>query len=128
MITIKTDEGKTLEYFFGEIIDESIFDGECDEGSIVVNKDGELRVVANGSLEKFSYNDSLQYYDTSYKDALESYKSLESKRDELIGHLDSLAGYLRLNNVSIDFILKNLEKLEISLFEFKLKLEGSVGE
>ena len=98
------------------------------EGDIVVNKDGELRVVANGSLEKFSYNDSLQYYDTSYQDALESYKSLESKRDELIGHLDSLAGYLRLNNVSIDFILKNLEKLEISLFEFKLKLEGSVGE
>lgn len=93
-----------------------------------INKDGELRVVANGFLEKFSYNDSLQYYDTSYKDALESYKSLESKRDELIGHLDSLAGYLRLNNVSIDFILKNLEKLEISLFEFKLKLEGSVGE
>lgn len=98
------------------------------EGDIVVNKNGELGVVANGSLEKFSYNDSLQYYDTSYKDALESYKSLESKRNELIGHLDSLAGYLRSNTVSIDFILKNLEKLEISLFEFKLKLEGSVGE
>lgn len=119
MITIKTNEGKTLEYFFGEIIDESIFDGECDEGSIVVNKNGEFGVVAK---------DSLQYYDTSYQDALESYKSLESKRDELIGHLESLTGYLRSNNVSIDFILKNLEKLEISLFEFKLKLEGSVGE
>ena len=89
------------------------------EGDIVVNKNGEFGVVAK---------DSLQYYDTSYQDALESYKSLESKRDELIGHLDSLAGYLRSNNVSIDFILKNLEKLEISLFEFKLKLEGSVGE
>lgn len=57
MITIKTDEGKTLEYFFGEIIDESIFDGECDEGSIVVNKNVEFGVVAK---------DSLQYYDTSY--------------------------------------------------------------
>ena len=38
MITINTDEGKTLEYLFREILDESIFDGECDEGSIVVNK------------------------------------------------------------------------------------------
>lgn len=89
------------------------------EGNIVVNKNGEFGVVAK---------DSLQYYDTSYQDALESYKSLESKRDELIGYLESLMGYLRSNNVSIDFILKNLEKLEISLFEFKLKLEGSVGE
>lgn len=119
MITIKTDEGKTLEYLFGEIIDESIFDGECDEGVIVVNKNGEFGVVAK---------DSLQYYDTSYKDNLESYKSLESKRDELIGHLNSLTRYLRSNNVSRDFILRNLEKLEISLIEFKLKLEGSVGE
>lgn len=119
MITIKTDEGKTLEYFFEEIIDESIFDGECDEGSIVVNKNGEFGVVAK---------DSLQYYDTSYQDALESYKSLEFKRDELIGHLESLTGYLRSNNVSRDFILRNLEKLEISLIEFRLKLEGSVGE
>ena len=98
------------------------------EGAIVVNKNGELEVVAKGSWEKLSYDDTLQYYDKSYQDALESYKSLESKRDELIGHLNSLAGYLRSNNVSIDFILKNLEKLEISLFEFKLKLEGSVGE
>lgn len=98
------------------------------EGAIVVNKNGELGVVAKGSWEKLSYDDTLQYYDKSYQDALESYKSLESKRDELIGHLGSLTGYLRSNNVSIDFILKNLEKLEISLFEFKLKLEGSVGE
>ena len=98
------------------------------EGAIVVNKNGEFGVVAKGSWNKLSCNDSLQYYDTSYQDALESYKSLESKRDELIVHLDSLAGYLISNTVSIDFILKNLEKLEISLFEFKLKLEGSVGE
>ena len=119
MIYYDTDEGKTLEYFFfGEIIDESIFDGECDEGAIVVNKNGEFG-VAKGSL---------QYYDISYQDALKSYKSLESKRDELIGHLDSLTGYLRSNTVSRDFILKNLEKLEISLIEFKIKLEGSVGE
>ena len=98
------------------------------EGDIVVNKNGELRVVAKGSWKKFSYTDSLQYYDTSYQDALESYKSLESKRDELIGHLESLTGYLISNNVSRDFILRNLEKLEISLIEFRLKLEGSVGE
>ena len=110
----KMDEDKMLKDFF-EVLYEPIFDGE-------------LGVVAKDSWDKLSYNDSLQYYDTSYQDALESYKSLESKRDELIGHLDSLAGYLRSNNVSIDFILKNLEKLEISLFEFKLKLEGSVGE
>ena len=89
------------------------------EGNIVVNKNGEFGVVAK---------DSLQYYDTSYQDALESYKSLESKRDELIGHLESLTRYLRSNNVSRDFILRNLEKLEISLIEFRLKLEGSVGE
>lgn len=89
------------------------------EGDIVVNKNGEFGVVAK---------DSLQYYDTSYQDALESYKSLESKRDELIGHLESLTGYLISNNVSRDFILRNLEKLEISLIEFRLKLEGSVGE
>ena len=57
MIYYDTDEGKTLEYFFGEIIDESIFDGECDEGATVVNKNGEFGVVAKGSL---------QYYDTSY--------------------------------------------------------------
>ena len=74
------------------------------EGNIVVNKNGEFGVVAKNSL---------QYYDTSYQDALESYKSLESKRDELIGHLESLTGYLRSNNVSRDFILRNLEKLEI---------------
>ena len=74
------------------------------KGAIVVNKNGEFGVVAK---------DSLQYYDTSYQDALESYKSLESKRDELIGHLESLTGYLRSNNVSRDFILRNLEKLEI---------------
>lgn len=98
------------------------------EGDIVVDKYGGLGVVVNGSWAKVGYDDSLQYYDTSYKDALESYKSLESKRDELIGHLESLTGYLRSNNVSRDFILRNLEKLEISLIEFKLKLEGSVGE
>lgn len=98
------------------------------EGDIVVNKNGEFGVVAKGSWKKFSYTDSLQYYDKSYQDALESYKSLESKRDELIGHLESLTGYLISNNVSRDFILRNLEKLEISLIEFRLKLEGSVGE
>lgn len=98
------------------------------EGAIVVDKYGEPGVVVNGSWTKVGYDNSLQYYDTSYQDALKSYKSLESKRDELIGHLDSLTGYLRSNTVSRDFILKNLEKLEISLIEFKLKLEGSVGE
>ena len=98
------------------------------EGTIVVNKDEELGAVVDGSWNILIYNDTLQYYDTSYQDALESYKSLESKRDELIGHLESLTGYLISNNVSRDFILRNLEKLEISLIEFRLKLEGSVGE